>query len=71
MLFGDVWKFGYGIPVTYAVLAAASCVGPLAVMLAAGGLGALHFALDFRSVGALCLLLAGVTGLQMIPPRLR
>jgi len=70
-LFGDVWKFGYGIPVTYAVLAAASSVGPLTVLLAAGGLGALHFALDFRSVGALCLLLAGATGVQMIPPRLR
>jgi hypothetical protein len=70
-LFGDVWKFGYGLPATCAGLAFASLVGPWAVLIAAGGLGALHFALDFRSVGALCFLLAGATGLQMLPFRLR
>jgi len=70
-LFGDVWKFGYGIPASYAALAIASFAGPFAVLLTAGGLGVLHFALDFRSVGGLCFLLAAATGLQMLPPRLR
>ncbi len=70
-LFGDAWKFGYGIPTTYAVLLLAALAGPVAVLLAAAALGALHFALDFRSVGALCLLVAGATGLQLLPRRLR
>jgi hypothetical protein len=66
-LFGDVWKFGYGIPVTYAALALAALAGPVTVMLVAAGFGALHFALDFRSVGALCIGVAAATGLQILP----
>lgn len=69
--FDDVWKFGYGIPLTYALLLLASVAGPFAVLLVAGGLGALHFALDFRSLGGLCLLLAAATALQMLPRWLR
>ncbi len=70
-LFGDDWKFGYGIPATYAVLLLASFAGPFTVMMAAAGMGALHFALDFRSVGALCFLVAGAAGLHLLSPRLR
>ncbi|MEJ1973908.1 MAG: hypothetical protein WDM96_16035 [Lacunisphaera sp.] len=70
-LFGDAWKFGYGLPLTYAAILLASLAGPCAVLLAAGGLGALHFAMDFRSMGGLCLTLAAATGLQMLPPRVR
>ena len=70
-LFGDVWKFGYGIPLTYAALMAASFAGPFVVLLTAAGFGALHFALDFRSVGALCIGVAAATGLQMLPVRWR
>jgi hypothetical protein len=70
-LFGDIWKFGYGLPATCAALGLASLAGPWVVLLVAGGLGAVHFALDFRSVGALCFLLAGATGLQILPLRLR
>lgn len=66
-LFGDFWKFGYGIPLTYAAVAAASFGGPFLVLLTAAGFGALHFALDFRSVGALCIGVAAATGLQMLP----
>ena len=68
-MFGDVWKFGYGIPATFAALAVASFAGPWIVLLTAAGFGALHFALDFRSVGALCIGLAAATGLQLLPPR--
>ncbi len=70
-LFGDAWKFGYGLPVTYAVILLASLAGPAAVLLAAAGLGALHFALDFRSMGGLCLLLGGATALQLLSPPAR
>jgi hypothetical protein len=71
VLFGDVWKFGYGLPVTYAALGLAALAGPTVVLLVAVGLGALHFAMDFRSMGGLCLVLAAVTVLQMLPRRLR
>jgi len=70
-LFDDAWKFGYGVPVTYAVILLASLTGPVGVVLAAGGLGALHFAMDFRSLGGLCLLLAGITILHLLAPRAR
>jgi hypothetical protein len=70
-LFGDAWKFGYGIPVTYVALMLAGLAGRVAVLLAAAGLGALHFALDFRSVGGLCLLVAAAAGLQLLPRRAR
>lgn len=70
-LFDDAWKFGYGIPLTYAGVLLASCAGPVAVMVVAGGLGALHFAMDFRSVGGICMLLAGAAALQALPRGLR
>jgi hypothetical protein len=69
--FEDTWKFGYGIPLTYGVILLSSLAGRAGVLLAAGGLGALHFAMDFRSLGGLCLLLAAATGLQMLPQRFR
>lgn len=70
-LFDDAWKFGYGIPLTYASVFLASCAGPIAVLMVAGGLGVLHFAMDFRSVGGICMLLAGAAALQALPRRLR
>jgi hypothetical protein len=70
-LFGDTWKFGFGVPVTYGVLFLASFAGPWAVILAALGLGALHFTMDFRSVGGLCIGLASLTLLQQLPRGLR
>jgi hypothetical protein len=69
--FGDVWKFGIGLPATYALIAGASLAGPGAAGLAALGAGLLNFFLDFRSLGGLCLLLAPVVGLQLFGPRLR
>ncbi len=66
-LFDDSWKFGFGVPVTYAALFLASFAGPFAVVGAALGLAALHFAMDFRSVGGLCVGLAAITLLQLLP----
>jgi len=69
--FDDSWKFGCGIPITYAVVALAAWTGPAGVALAALGLSAVHFAQDFRSVGGLCLLLAVAAGLQLFPAAVR
>jgi hypothetical protein len=70
-LFDDMWKFGFGVPVTYAVVLLASLAGRAAVATAAAALGALHLVLDFRSAGGLCLLLAAGTALQLLPVRAR
>lgn len=66
-LFSDTWKFGYGVPVTYGVIFLASFAGPYAVAVASLGLGALHFFMDFRSVGGMCIGLAALTLLQQFP----
>lgn len=69
--FGDVWKFGYGLPATYAALAIAAPGGPLAVSAAAATMGVVNFALDFRSVAGLCLVLAAAAALHLFTPALR
>jgi hypothetical protein len=70
-LFGDWWKFGVGNSITFLLLAIAAQGGVLFTAVAAAGLGLLHFALDFRSVGALCMLVAAMSVVQAFPRRLR
>lgn len=70
-LFGAWWKFGLGVPVTFAVILLAARLGTLGIFLAAAALTAVHFSLDFRSAGGLTLLLAAGAGLQLIPARAR
>jgi len=66
-LFGDVWKFGYALPVTVGALLLAGRFGLVASGCAAAALGVLHFSLDFRSLGMLCLLVAALVGVQAFP----
>lgn len=66
-LFGDVWKFGYALPVTVGALLLAGRFGLVVSGCAAAALGVLHFALDFRSLGMLCLLVAALVGVQAFP----
>lgn len=66
-LFDDYWKFGYALPVTVGVLLVFGRLGVLASACAAAGLGVLHFALDFRSLGMLCLLVAALVSVQAFP----
>jgi hypothetical protein len=66
-LFGDTWKFGYGLPITYGGLFVGSFLGPLGALLAAGGGCVTHFLMDFRSAGGLCAGLAGIATLQLFP----
>jgi hypothetical protein len=70
-MFGDMWKFGVGAPLTFLVFVLAPFAGPLIAFLAAIGLGVAHFALDYRSYGALCIAAGVFTLLQRAAPRLR
>lgn len=63
-LFGDMWKFGIGTPVTFLLFMIAPRAGPTIAALAAVGLGVVHFVLGFRSMGGLCLLTGILTVLQ-------
>jgi hypothetical protein len=60
-LFGDVWKFGVGAPLTFLLLWIAPLGGPWTAAAAATALGVVHLALGYRSLGGLCLV-AGALG---------
>lgn len=70
-LFGDMWKFGVGAPLTVGLFLLAPRAGPLAAFAAAVAISVVHFALDYRSYGALCLLAGALTLLQTVSPRFR
>ena len=70
-IFGDYWKFGFGGPVTLAVMLVVSRLGFWPGQVALLGLSALHFAMNFRSVGSVCLLVAVLVTLQRFPLRWR
>jgi hypothetical protein len=70
-LFGDFWKFGVGGPLTYGVLVVGSLGGPFLAMLGAAVMGVVHFLLDYRSVGAICVLLAALLAVQRLPRAVR
>lgn len=71
VLFDDYWKFGWGLPVTIAVLILAPTAGFWVAQAACLTLGVVHVALGFRSVGALCLALPAVMLFQRLTPRQR
>lgn len=66
-LFGDVWKFGFAVPVAVCVLAASAWFGRVACVAAAFALGVLNLALDYRSLGLVCLVLGAFASLQLFP----
>jgi hypothetical protein len=70
-MFGDLWKFGVGAPITFFIFLLAPLAGPLVAFIAATGMGVVHFALDYRSYGGLCLIAGMVTLLQTASPRFR
>jgi hypothetical protein len=70
-LFGDMWKFGVGYPLTFLIFFIAPFAGALATMTAAGAVGMVHFLMDFRSLGGICLLVGMLTFLQIMPRRFR
>ena len=66
-LFGDVWKFGYALPVTVGTLLLTGRGGPLLAASVAASLGMLHFILDFRSLGMICLLVGALSVVRLFP----
>jgi hypothetical protein len=70
-LFGDLWKFGIGVPITFAVLGVAAFGGPLVAVTASVVMCLVHFTMDYRSVGAVCMLVAVLTGVQACPRPIR
>lgn len=71
-LFGDYWKFGFGYPVTVAVILLASrYFGWLGACVASFAIGLIHAALDFRSFGGLCLLTGALLMIRMLKPATR
>ena len=67
VIFGDYWKFGYAFSVSIALLLIAPRFGFWVTQATCFGLGVLHMALDFRSMGALCLALPFAMFLQRMP----
>ena len=70
-LYGDWWKFGFGVPLTYLVLFLASLIGRPALIAAAFFMSAVHFVLDYRSFGGLCLVAGTATLITLFPRRVR
>jgi hypothetical protein len=70
-LFGDIWKFGFGVPVTFLVVGCACLAGPVVAMASLFLMGSVSLVLDFRSYGAICFLVAALTGLQQFNRQLR
>lgn len=70
-MFGDLWKFGLGLPITYALFFVVPWAGAFVTSLVAIGLGVVHFSLDYRSLGGICVLTGVLSLLQRISPRAR
>jgi hypothetical protein len=70
-LLGDLWKFGLSTGAVCLTLFVAGQLGRAAAALAAAGLGVLNFALDYRSLGGLCLAVAASTLLHFAARRAR
>ncbi|HWA08595.1 MAG TPA: O-antigen ligase family protein [Opitutaceae bacterium] len=70
-MFGDLWKFGVGAPLTCLVFLLAGRGGPKVAALAAFAIGAVHFRLDYRSYGGVCVLAGMLALLQACHPRFR
>lgn len=70
-MFGDMWKFGVGSPITYGVFLLAPFAGALTTSLAVAGVGVLHLNLDYRSMGGICIVAAMLVLLLRTPSRFR
>lgn len=66
-LFGDEWKFGYGVPCTVLGLLVIPMLGPAFSAVGILALAALHWAMDFRSMALICVLLAALQTLAVLP----
>lgn len=70
-MFGDMWKFGIGAPITYGVFLLAPFGGAMIASLAAAGMGMAHLNLDYRGMGGICLVAAVLVFIIRMPIRFR
>jgi hypothetical protein len=70
-MFGDMWKFGVGAPITYGVFLLAPFGGAIIASLAAAGMGVAHLNLDYRGMGGICLVAAVLVFLIRMPVKFR
>ena len=71
-LFGDYWKFGLAYPVTVSVLLIVPYIfGFWASACSFLVLGVLHAVMDFRSFGAICVVLFFLLSLRALPKTIR
>ncbi len=70
-IFGDMWKFGVGPPLTVLALVLSAYAGALAAAAAAAAMALVHFHFDYRSYGGICLVAGLLTLLQGLPRQLR
>jgi hypothetical protein len=71
-LFGDYWKFCFGYPLTIVILLSVPrLLGFSATVAASLALGVLHLLMQYRSLGIVCLLLAGLLLSRSLPPLFR
>jgi hypothetical protein len=69
--FDAYWKFGLGGPATVALLLVSPFFGRLTCIVLVGAMGVVHLALDFRSMGGVCLLVAILLSVLCIPRQFR
>jgi hypothetical protein len=70
-MFGDMWKFGIGAPVTFFLLMVVPWAGPWLASAAFMALAAAHMILDYRSYAALCAIASLIPLIQLCSPRAR
>ena len=70
-LYGDLWKFGLGTPLTYLAFFAASFLGRPALIAAAFAMSAVHYLMDFRSMCGICLVVGIASLISLFPRHLR
>ena len=70
-LFGDYWKFGIGTPLTLIILMIAPCCGLLISVTTATAMAFVHYVMDFRSMAAVCVLVAVCLAVSTLPTRIR
>jgi hypothetical protein len=65
--YDDFWKFGIGVPLTVVALLIAGKIRPWLTIPTAFALAGAHYLQDFRSMSVVCVFLAGLLLIQMLP----
>ncbi len=66
-LYGEMWKFGFGYPVSFCLMYFAPMLGLRAAVAITMAFGAVNFWADFRSMGVICIMTACIAALHLLP----